>query len=328
MTELDEDPSMELPSPSVDVRDLHSITPAEAMALVDQHLGSPASWPSALLAYRLQSEWQADWKVEVGNWLHTAKSHGFLDAILRQIEGERGRRGEPTVIKGNDKHHLKLHQYLAPALACHYFTRTGWSFVGFETETGGKIDVDLALDAPDGSLVEFQVKAPDQPGEVNGGRIHDGEYDERIVAALDKAAAQLPLPARSVGMVFIHAQRGMLLVGDCGCLVHHLIGTTSGAYGVDGVFLQREDRGKFFSNDWEHVAGVVAVDLVRGLDRASYACTVLLNPQATHPAHADWFPRGRVAVLDGDRFQWIRGEPGDLHTLPSGTQVVDRIPGF
>lgn len=319
---------MDEPSPSVDVRDLHRAASEAALALVDQHLGQSGSWPSALVNYRFKSDWQADWKEEVGHWLHAADWNGFLADMLRPIQGEKRRPGEANEIKGNDKHHLKLHQHLAPALACHYFTGTGWSFAGYETETGGKIDIDLALNAPDGTLVEFQVKAPDQPGEVSGGRIHDGEYDERIIAAIDKASDQLPRPARSVAMIFLHVQRGMLMVGDCGCLVHHLIGSTSSTCGVDGVFLQRADHGKFFSADWNHVAGVVAIDLVRGLDRAQYACTVLLNPNATLSAKPDWFPRGRVAVLDGEAFQWIRGEPGDLHTLPSGTKLVERIPGL
>lgn len=313
---------MEEPSPSVDVRDLHRVTEEEALALVDRHLGQSGSWPSALVNYRFKSDWQADWKEEVGHWLHAADSNGFLASMLRPIQGEKRRSGEANEIKENDKHHLKLHQYLAPALACHYFTGTGWTFAGYETETGGQIDIDLALNAPDGTLVEFQVKAPDQPGEVSGGRIHDGEYDERIIAAIEKASAQLPRPARSVAMIFLHVQRGMLMVGDCSCLVHDLIGSTTQTDA--GHFLRRDDCGKFFSADWEHVAGVVALDLVRSTD-TTYACTVLLNPNATHPASPDWFPRGRVAVLDGGTFQWVRGEP-DHHDLPPGTRLVEHIP--
>lgn len=318
---------MNTKSPSVTVGDLHTITRSEALALVDQHLGRSGSWQSALMNYRLKSTWQEDWKEEVGHWLHAADSNGFLENLLTQINGEKKRGTEPIDIKANDKPHLKLHQYLAPALACHYLTRTGWSFVAFDSDVGGNVDVDLALNAPDGTRVELQVKAPDQPGEVVAGKIEDGEYDDRIIRALDKAAKQLPQPARSVAMIFLHAQRGMLIVGDCGCLVHHLVGSTSGRSDIEGVFLQKADVGMYFSKDWEHIAGVIAVDLVRGAD-TTYACTVLLNPNATHPASPDWFPRGRVAVLDGDAFQWIRGEPGDLHTLPSGTKLVDRIPGL
>lgn len=87
-----------------------------------------------------------------------------------------------------------------------------------------------------------------------------------------------------------------------------------------------------------HVAGVVLVDLLRTaefvfgestadvVNRLTYPCTVLLNPNADYPANPNWFPRARVLTLEGDTFRWVRGEPPDRHGLPSGTQVVNELP--
>lgn len=312
-------------SPSVDVRELHAITPAEALALVDEHLGDPASWPSALMEYRLTAEFQSDWKEEVGHWLHCAKTHGFLDRLLAPINGEKRRGMNTGEISANDKRHLKLHQYLAPAFACHYLTGTGWTFDGYDTDVGGGVDVDVAMVSPDGGLTELQVKAPDQPGEVVAGRIHDGEFDGRIVKQLDHAVKQLPSPARSVGLVFLHAQRRRPIVSDCAFIVHHLVGSTLQHSSLQRVVLPRENAGKFFTQGWGHIAAVVAVDFLRGELEAKYASTVFLNPNATRPADPDWFLRASVLALRGDRFEWVRGEPGH-HDLPSGTQLVDRLP--
>ena len=124
---------------------------------------------------------------------------------------------------------------------------------------------------------------------------------------------------------------------DPSCVVTHVFGPT--AQNEAGVFLRLADFGEFMVGTWNHVAGVVIVDMLRGanfvdggegvtlVDRVRYPCTVLLNPNAEHPANPDWFQRSRVAVLEGDTFRWIRGEPWDDHGLPTGTKIVSRLPG-
>jgi len=74
--------------------------------------------------------------------------------------------------------------------------------------------------------------------------------------------------------------------------------------------------------NWNQIAGVAVLDLLRGTDIVRYPCTVLLNPNADRKAEPDWFPRSRVLTLAGDTFQWIRGEPWDQCTIPTGTKVV------
>jgi len=222
-------------------------------------------------------------------------------------------------------------------MVCHYFTGLSWSCVGFDTETGGAVDIDLALTAPDKTLVEFQVKVPDQPGRLENGRYVDGDYDQRVLQALDNAVGQLPKPARSVAMVAVFAQRSFSLAGDPSCVVRRVFGTTSSIADV-GVFIEQADLGCFMTGEWNQIAGVVILDLsrtadfdlsgdeVRVINMTAYSCTVLLNPKAEHPANPDWFPRARVAILDGNRFEWVRGEPWLDHTLPSGTRIVCELP--
>lgn len=326
------------PSPSVQAHELWRIPREAALALVERHLGSAEDWAkSALMEYRLAADFQEDWKVEVGHWLHAADSNGSLPTFLNPLLGERDRQASNPLRDANDKRHLKLHQHLAAPMVCHYFTGLGWTCVGFDTETGGVIDIDVALRAPGGTLVEFQVKAPDQPGRVVNGRYEDGDYDNRVVRQLDHAVTQLPKPARSVAMVALFAQRSFSLAGDPGCVKRRVFGTT--VQTERGVFIQRRDFGQFLSGDWNQVAGVVILDLSRTADfdlskeevqvisMTTYPCTVLLNPNAERPANPDWFPRSRVAVLEDDTFQWVRGEPWDrAHGLPRGTRVVDALP--
>ncbi len=325
------------PSPSVEARELWRITNEAALALVDEHLGPPSAWDaSALMAYRLEADFQADWKAEVGHWLHAAKAHGALDKFLKPLLGERERKTRNEERDGNDPRHLKLHQHLGAAMVCHYFTGLGWSCVGFDTETGGQIDIDLALNAPDGTLVEFQVKVCDQPGRLQDGQYVQGDYDDRVLQALDKAVGQLPQPARSVELIALYAQRSFSLTQKPTCVIKRVFGRTIQT--DTGVFLERAEFGRFFGDDWKHIAGIVLLDLLRGadfeqsgdevrlVDVTKYPCTVLLNPRAERPAEPDWFPRARVAMLEGHAFRWIRGQPTDRHGLPTGTRVVDELP--
>lgn len=136
-------------SPTVHAHELWRIPNAEALALVDKLLGPPEVWSaSALLNYRLSVDFQVDWKAEVGHWLYAAQSSGFVERLLRPILGERDRPRRNETRDPHDQRHLKLHQYLAVAMVSHYFIGLRWSFVGVDTETGGDIDVDLAVHAP------------------------------------------------------------------------------------------------------------------------------------------------------------------------------------
>jgi hypothetical protein len=304
------------PTPSADAHELWRTSNEIALALVDTHLGVPTAWSaSAMLEYRLAADFQADWKAEVGHWLHAAKQFGFLEPMLRPLLGERDRRSRSENRDIDDPRHLKLHQHLASALLCHYFTGIGWSFKGWDTETGGTIDIDLALNTPEGTLVELQVKSP--------GSSQDA--DSRLIQALENAVQQLPREARSVAMVAIFAQRPPFssLTGKPATLIHHLFGSTL-QRGTE-VFLPREAFGQFMLGNWNEIAGVVVIDLLRGADTVRYPCTVLLNPNATRLASPDWFPRSRVLTLEGRKFRWVRGEPWDEHDLPKGTTIEGEV---
>ena len=326
-------------SPSVHGHELWRVTTAEALALVDEKLGPPESWAaSALLHYRLSADFQGDWKAEVGHWLHAAKTFGFLDALLPPIFGERRRHRVNPDRTAGDRRHLKLHQHLSEALFAHYFTGLGWSFQGWNTTPGESIDIDLAMETPDGALVELQVKTPDEPGDLVNGQYQGGNSDQRVLESLDHAFEQLPKPARSVAMVGVFAQRDFHLSLKPVCVVRKLLGSTAQMHGDRDVFLERSRFGDFMKGRLNHVAGVVLVDLLRTaefvfgedtadvVNRLTYPCTVLLNPNADHPANADWFPRARVLTLEGHTFHWVRGEPPDRHGLPSGTQTVHELP--
>lgn len=231
-------------SPSVDGHELWRISTPEALALVDQKLGSPETWgASALLNYRLSADFQADWKAEVGHWLNAARTFGFLEEMLRPLLGERDRRRVNHDRTAGDRRHLKLHQHLSEALFAHYLTGLGWSFQGWNTTAGEPIDIDLALKAPNGSLVELQIKPPDEPGDLVNGQHQGGNSDKRVLQALDHAFAQLPQPARSIAMVGVFAQRDFHLSLKPVCVVRKLLGSTSQMHRSREVFLERSRFG-------------------------------------------------------------------------------------
>jgi hypothetical protein len=206
-------------------------------------------------------------------------------------------------------------------MVVHYLTGTGWRFCRWEPITGGDVDVDVELVTSDGRTAYLQVKAPDQPGRVVGDRRKEGEYDERVVKAVAKAASQLPENGTEAKLIVVCANRTQPLSLHPGCLVTELIGSTLQL--PSGTVLPRSRLGKFFCSEWKHVSGVVMLDYLRGETRFEYPCTILLNPNADVQAKADWFPRGRVCKLDGSMFRWVRGEPGRYHTLPDATPIVD-----
>jgi hypothetical protein len=121
------------------------------------------------------------------------------------------------------------------------------------------------------------------------------------------------------------AEIGQWLRAAQDCVLLHLIGSAAG-YRDGSVYLARHRAGAFFHESWRHVSGVLLLDLVRLVDEPRYVCTVITNPNATHGIDPAWFPRGRVCVLDGDRFVWVGGEPGQPCMLSTGTRLVDALP--
>lgn len=314
------------PSPSVSVGDLHRVSSEEALAFVDRCLGPPEEWPSELIAYRLRSAFQKDWKTEVGQWLKAAEQFGFLEPVLHEIRSQAKRRSKNSSgeVDPNDKRHLKLHHNLAASRVIHYLTATGWCFRGYESETGGSVDIDCSLLTPSQEVMEFQVKAPDQPGLVANHMLVDGEHDAWVVEAVQHAARQLRRPASGPAMIAVCANRSWSLAWEPSCLVSELFGSTTQV--GRRVELREADRGRFFTEEWAHVSGVLMLDLSRGETEARYICTILANPRATFPADPEWFPRSRVCILGGDRFRWVRGAPSDASGLPNRTRLVASPP--
>ena len=163
----------------------------------------------------------------------------------------------------------------------------------------------------------LQVKAPDQPGYVVGYRLVDGEFDGRVLSQVAKAAGQLPRSTDAANLIVVSANRTWRLSGDPRCVVVDLVGGTLQVGGA--ISLPRSNRGKFWTPEWKHVAGVVLLDYLASVDEFTYPCTVLFNPVADVKASADWFPRARVLELEGSTFRWVRGAPGIAHTIPDGT---------
>jgi hypothetical protein len=231
--------------------------------------------------------------------------------VLHDVTKQAKRRSKKHTgeIDPNDPKHLKLHEHLAAARIVHYRTATGWGFVGYETETGGAVDIDCVLSAPGGVSVEFQVKAPDRPGRIQNHRVVDGHQDDRVVVALDHATQQLRAPPTGPALIGFCANRDWSLAYRPGLLVRSLFGTTTQVQ--RRVSLDAALSGRFFRAEWSHVSGVLVLDLIRGEIDALYTCTVLTNPNASFPVEPSWFPFARVCLLDGDTFRWVRGAPRD-----------------
>ncbi|QQR91032.1 MAG: hypothetical protein IPJ88_04685 [Myxococcales bacterium] len=174
----------------VHVNDIADIREREAVKFAQETLGQ--DWHSSLVTYRLESEFQRDWLAEVGRWLHFASQNGFLDEVLkpiginfRRLNGSSQQPPNP-----NDLAHLNLQSRLAEAQTAYVLCKTGWQFGEYEPTTCAQnTDADLRLKNAYGESFFLQVKAPDQPGKVVNHKIVEGEYDDRIITALDKARA-------------------------------------------------------------------------------------------------------------------------------------------
>src|SRR5256885_1813772 len=69
------------------------------------------------------------------------------------------------------------------------------------------VDVALRRRTPGGREAAFKVKGSDVPGQIEGGRVINGEYDGRVLTAIDHAASQLPKDGARAAFVVMNAFR-------------------------------------------------------------------------------------------------------------------------
>jgi hypothetical protein len=314
----------------VPAADLHRISNTEALTEVRLLLGRADEQLSALLRYRFESEWQADWLAEVGHWLHTASRLGFIEPLWdRVVRRSLSRGDDPENVDPNDPRHRMLTSDLAPAKLVHYLAGAGWKFDAWEPprlreDPDQHIDVDVSLIAPDGTPVDVQVKAPDRPGRRVNGRVVDGEEDDSVIAALDTGARQLPRMGPQAKMLAVCAQRDWPLILDPSAVVGHVLGSST-QYEDDSFWLPRPSLGRFSTPDWEHISAVLFLDMFRAAT-PSYGSIVVLNPWAEVKAKTEWFPSGWVCFVDSnDIVRWLGGHPTDC-SLREGTRIVDALP--
>ncbi len=297
---------------AIDVTKLHLVTPEDATRIFDTLIGSGTAWSSPLMQYRTTSVFQADWKVEIGNWLERARRLGFLDHVLGNIIPHQL---APGARAAGDAVHRNVTQQLAQAQATHYFVGTGWAFHAWEPNlserrsSGTRADVDLQLVAPTGQVVDLQVKASGRLG------LHDNEVDDHIQEGVRKAGAQLPVPATRPALIAMLAQRDWPLSANVD-VIESFIGSTRD-YPDGTVLLHDHEFGELSS--WSHISGIVVLDHRRGLEGSDYGCMLLQNPWANNPADPAWFPHARVLTYSNGIFTWLRGHP-TATTFPIGTR--------
>ena len=308
---------------SVDAEELRTCSSAEALAFVDRVFGDATLWPTSLIAQRLAASFHEDWKAEVGCWLMVAEELGFLAALMKRCERAWNEAQDLTVAGPNDSAHRILWSELAPAMATYYFTRLGWRFVAWEPKVS-KGDVDVRLRCPQGILTDIQVKAPDQPGQVVGGQIVDGEYDSRVLAQVDKAFAQLVSAPSQQRVAVLSPQRTWPVAAET--YSSHLFGKTVAT--DRQVVLLKKDRGAFATSSGRGTGAVVDLSLLRGVDDTLYRSTVFINPWADtgrSPTRAA-FPKARVCDMVDGKFVWHPEPPQHSFSLPNGTVYVDSEP--
>lgn len=330
--------------PCIEAEEVALCDPATAMAFFDEQLGEASTWPSPLLRYRLSSDFQGMWKAEVGQWLKRADMLGFLDPVVERVRQEAKRRRKDESRGSSDPSHLKLHQHLVEARLAHHLAGMGWQFDAFQAETGGPVDVDIRLRAPDGAPVDIQAKAPgrylERPGNLKArteeastaaGDEGDDEApgvsdDEAILKAILKARDQLPRETSTPSLIAICPNATDVLSWEPFRLLGRLLGST--LQEGNEVYLLPERRGLMFEPGWSHVSGLLISELNIGLDvetgrlGAAYSAMVVANPTATNPLKLEWFPRARVLHLHGSCFRWAHGEPNGRTTFPDGTVLV------
>jgi hypothetical protein len=306
------DEELEEPKVAIDAAALHLLRPQDAIRVFDAELGSGTAWSSPLMQYRTTAGFQEDWKIEVGNWIERARRLGYVAELRRNIVPHQQAAGDRSA---GDAVHRNVTQQLAQAQLVHYFVGTGWGFQAWEPSVpenrsnGTRADVDVQLIAPNGPVVDFQVKAS---GQID---LDDRIVDEHIQKGIRKAAAQMPTPAVRPALIAVLAQRGWPLTANVD-VVEQFIGSSAG-YPDGTVLLHDNDRGEFMS--WPHISGIVLLDHRRGLELSDYGCVLIQNPSAAHPVDPAWFPHARVLTSTNGVFTWLRGRPAAT-TFPPGAR--------
>ena len=282
---------------SIDAKHLRRFSEREALEFADHILGESELWSPSLIAYRLSSSFQEDWKTEVGSWLLLAKTLGFLDKfksqrlIRAQIEAR-----NPEGSGVQDSAHRILMSELASLWSTYYLTGVGWGFDAWEPSVV-RGDVDVRLVSPSGIVTDIQVKAP------------DAEQDDRFIDAIGKGAEQLnetPGPGRMV-VCATSATWG----ADVNSWGTYLLGST--CYEDGEITLTESQRGTFGSVDMEQLTAVTELHLVRGISSLLYRSTVILNPWAgSRGLVPDDFANSRLCYLSAN---YVRCAPVGLGTV-------------
>jgi hypothetical protein len=124
MDDEDEAENDDVERVAISTEALHLVSPDEAVRIFDTTIGGGGTWASPLMQYRTTSDFQRDWKVEVGNWLERARLLGHLAQVQRNIVSRHQVSGAR---EAGDGVHRGVIQQLAQAMATHYFVGTGWS---------------------------------------------------------------------------------------------------------------------------------------------------------------------------------------------------------
>jgi hypothetical protein len=321
--------------PTLDARALAEIDDAAALAIARSRLAWLRSSTNPFIVDYVEHVCHQDRLCEAGRWLDAADKHGYLAALLANLDHV----ANAPVDEKNDHQSLffAFQSWMAEGQAAYFFLRTGWTFrswnpPAFKALTPPR-DIDFVLGAPDGSDLFVQVKAPDASATFDGD-------DRRVWLAIEKAAKKsLPQPAPGPTAIVVCANRMSSLAYRPHPVDRLLLGTTvqsGSASSIPSVY-----RGAFFDAAFRHVGAVVLLDAIRGEDELLYACTVYLNPCAEPAARcrAEWFSGARVCQVIDDVVLWspeppasgvppetrleaaaAAGEPGDLE-IPNGTLI-------
>lgn len=284
-------------------------------------LGRDGPWKSALVNYRMTSDFQADWLTEVGRWLFFMSQLGVLEAVLGPVGRKfRTNEGNPAKPHPNDEAHKKLQEQLYQAMAAYWLQGTGWTVSGYEPSSPTGCDVDIRVVNSDGTEFNVQVKAPDTPGEIVDYQVVNGERDEVVTRRVLQAAEQLP--RNEAGLVMVSAKRRFSLAEHFRFLDAPLIGAST-QY-EDRCVIHPQNLGRLFSGAWEHVSAVVLLDLLRAFP-TRYVSTVLLNPRGIVPCSPEHFPHARVGSFGSGKVVWSPSDP-QTTSLPSGTIIESPRP--
>ena len=115
-----------------------------ACEMVDRVLGLAHEWHAPLMSYRLASDFQSDWKAEVGNVLCFAERQGFLEPLRDLLIKQANKPGFAADVPRDidDRGHLKFHREVAPGTIAYYLGGTGWSLERWEPdELPGDVDL-------------------------------------------------------------------------------------------------------------------------------------------------------------------------------------------